>query len=265
MVLMIDASEIQRLTDARDYILSQVLCHHGMVLAVMYLSPSRFAAAVGICRFTSRAQLWRRMKGLEAEQQENPACVYGTQTEPVAIQAYETLTGNKVHPAPSIHELNHYPTRAGTADGLLNHNGIIEVKSPYSMILTKNIRPEYWTQVQGYLEYYDRDFCDFIIYTPFAMVVHRAFRDRYYWQQLLRRLVDFMDCLKQDHPPRKMKRGEKSAAMEEIEASMRCFCIPLLFSKCFFDNHERQHRKHDSKSDADCLREHKRSRTRPYH
>lgn len=106
---------------------------------------------------------------------------HGNENESLAKEAYTELTMNTIldvdkplrHPA--------YEFIAGTPDGLVGLNKIVEIKCPWNPTnhlnnLLENNKvvnempdtylSDYWWQVQGYLWITERENCDFITFDP---------------------------------------------------------------------------------------------------
>jgi hypothetical protein len=100
---------------------------------------------------------------------------WGTDLEPVAISHYEKLTQLKVDSAPFI-EYNQY--YGGSPDGIVDTDGVIEVKCPFSsvnhfkhgMIETeddfKSMATNYYYQCLSNMLVSGASWCDFISYDP---------------------------------------------------------------------------------------------------
>lgn len=96
------------------------------------------------------------------------ATEWGKQNEPLAIQRYEEITGNKVWEVGFVT----YGDNAGAStDGLVSFDGIIEVKCPYSDFMSRILEDpfenrEYYLQMQMGMLCTGRKWCDYIIYDP---------------------------------------------------------------------------------------------------
>ena len=98
---------------------------------------------------------------------ENSATAHGTELEPVAIAAYEKHQGVDVAGTGFIAK----DKFGGSPDGLVEVDGIIEVKCPYNpvnhamTVLTGQVPKQYRFQLQGNLWVTGRKWCDFISYS----------------------------------------------------------------------------------------------------
>jgi len=140
---------------------------------------------------------------LEAEREEGydgANTQYGTETESVAIDRYETRTFTKVEKCGFIP----YGSRAGgSPDGLVGEDGIIEVKCRVAthihtaVLVTKEVPASNYYQCQGNLLVTGRKWCDFISYCENMkdekqqLVVVRVYRDEPLLDQLKKDIYDF--------------------------------------------------------------------------
>jgi hypothetical protein len=160
------------------------------------LSPSGFAAMMTNGRakdtigktaleYANRIALERL--GVEIPEAWSKAIEWGNEWEEHALAAYEatrgmvTPTGNIVPP-----DLGYI---AGTPDGLVGDDGLIEIKCPYNPMnhlanITENAQVEdYNYQMQGYMWITGRKWCDLVSYDPrfpepLRMYVVRVERDQ---------------------------------------------------------------------------------------
>jgi hypothetical protein len=108
----------------------------------------------------------------------NDATRWGMANEPNALLAYSAHTGNLVEPT-GLHVHKHADWLAGSPDGLIGTEGIVEAKCPYwSKTPHQTIPLYYYLQINLCLECADREWCDFISWTPGAHKVIRVTRDR---------------------------------------------------------------------------------------
>lgn len=140
---------------------------------------------------TSRANymaelIAERLTGAKGESYQNSAMQWGTEQEPFARAAYETLKGVLVQevgfvPHPII--LN----SGASPDGLVGDDGLVEIKCPYTAthleFLTTGIIPEkYMLQMQWQIACTGREWCDYVSYDPrlperMAISIQRVNRD----------------------------------------------------------------------------------------
>jgi hypothetical protein len=108
--------------------------------------------------------------GVEIPEVEAWAMQHGNAMEPYAIQAYKMHTGFEV--IDNLQPIQHPSILyiAGTPDGLVGDDGILEVKCPYNPVNhLMNLKSgeqitQYKWQIQGYLWITDRQWCDFVSY-----------------------------------------------------------------------------------------------------
>lgn len=139
--------------------------------------------------------------GVEMPEITGKAIEWGQYYEPEAIELYQQTTGRLV----GLTDVVQHPELeyvAGTPDGLVGDDGIIEVKCPYNPVNhMANLREgeqieDYWYQIQGYLWLTNRDWCDFVSYDPrfpegSRLVVHRVKRDEAEISKLAERVQEF--------------------------------------------------------------------------
>ena len=134
-----------------------------------------------------------RITGTRQEAYSNAAMEWGTNSEPLARAAYEADTGFLVveigmvaHPRIAM--------AGASPDGLVNHDGLLEIKCPQSATHVRNLcsgKPEgkYLTQMMWQMACTERDWCDFVSYDPrmpdgLQLMVTRIERDDKRIQQL---------------------------------------------------------------------------------
>ena len=184
------------------------------------LTASRFGAAAGICPYSSRAKCLRLALGTEKWTGNMEACRWGTINEKNAIKDYMVRTGNVVQHK-GFFEHPDYPWLGGSPDGLVGERGLIEVKCPFvNKICHTKIPPVYYCQVNGLMEILDKDWCDYISWTPTEMKIYRVHRDPELFDFLLDRYSTFFAFMKRgcDSIPRVTSK-EKNDVLARIEES----------------------------------------------
>ena len=183
------------------------------------LTASNVGAALGLCSWTSRKVAYERAMGTDTFEG-NDATRWGTANEPNALLAYSAHTGNLVEPT-GLHVHESTPWLAGSPDGLIGTEGMVEAKCPYwSKTPHQTIPLYYYLQINLCLECADREWCDFISWKPGAYKVIRVTRDRdlhgvlasTHYAQFYRAMCDG------DGPP-KFAKGEKEMIREMVEES----------------------------------------------
>ena len=111
-----------------------------------------------------------RLTGARQESFTNGAMQWGTDTEPLARAAYEAHTGAMVEEVGMIAHPSIAMTGA-SPDGLIDADGIIEIKCPNSAthartILSRKPDGKYITQIQWQLACTARQWCDFVSFDP---------------------------------------------------------------------------------------------------
>ena len=111
-----------------------------------------------------------RLTGAAAESYSNAAMQHGTDTEPMALSAYEAAKGVLVQAEgfvthPSIEQSGASP------DGLVGDSGLIEIKCPNTAthldtLLSKKMPSKHRPQVQWQMACTGRHWCDFVSYDP---------------------------------------------------------------------------------------------------
>lgn len=127
-----------------------------------------------------------RMGGTAASVFVNAAMRFGTEQEPLAREAYETMTGNLVQ------EVGFAATDCGffgvSPDGLIDDDGVLEVKTMvgsdnlFTCVIDEDFS-EYIDQCLGYLLFLGRQWVDLCLWAPdlehtgLGLVIHRIHRD----------------------------------------------------------------------------------------
>lgn len=125
-----------------------------------------------------------RLSGQVKDEVFSKALEWGKENEPIAIERYEQLTGNKVR---EVGFLTYGNNAGASADGLVGFDGMIEVKCPYSDYLNRILEDvtenkQYYLQIQMGMMVANRDWCDYIIFDPRMpkgqdIVIQRVARD----------------------------------------------------------------------------------------
>jgi putative phage-type endonuclease len=184
------------------------------------LTASNFGAAAGVNPYVSRRKALKEAVGEVKWEGNLDACLWGTRNEKNAIKDYMVRTGNVVqskgfftHPT--------YAWLGGSPDGLVGDEGMIEVKCPFvKQVPHAEVPAHYYCQVNGLLEILDRQWCDFISWTPTQMKIYRVWRDPLVFDYLLERYAVFFACMKRgcsEIPS--MRPGEKDTVLERIRVA----------------------------------------------
>ena len=184
------------------------------------LTASNFGAAAGVNPYMSRRKALKDALEPAVRGVAPAACLWGTKNERNAIKDYMIRTGNVVV-SKGFYTHPDYPWLGGSPDGLVGDEGIIEVKCPfYVQVPHPKIPIHYYCQVNGLLEILNRQWCDFISWTPTEMKIYRVYRDPLLWDYLLERYSVFFACMQRgcSNIPQ-MRPGEKAAVTLRIEQS----------------------------------------------
>jgi putative phage-type endonuclease len=145
-----------------------------------------------------------RLTGQREEFFTSAAMQHGTDTEPLARAAYESLKDVLVDevgfvPHPSI-------IMAGASpDGLVGDNGLLEIKCPNTAthidtLLSQTVPGKYNTQMQFQMACTDREWCDFVSFDnrlpeELQLFVKRVPRDNMYIRLMEEEIVKFLNEL----------------------------------------------------------------------
>jgi putative phage-type endonuclease len=145
-----------------------------------------------------------RLTGQKADGFTNSAMQWGTETEPLARAAYESLKDVLVDevgfvPHPSI-------IMAGASpDGLVGDDGLLEIKCPNTAthietLLSQTVPGKYNTQMQFQMACTDRGWCDFVSFDnrlpeELQLFVKRIPRDNMYIRLMEDEIVKFLNEL----------------------------------------------------------------------
>lgn len=138
-----------------------------------------------------------------------PAIRHGKQYESTAIHEYSSRTG-VVSQSTGIIVSEQFSFLTCSPDGIIENDGVIEVKCPYSArsslitpdtvpyllednngVYTLNPKHEYYFQVQGVLFCTGRQFCDFIVWTPVDIKCIKIIRNENFISEMVKKLTDF--------------------------------------------------------------------------
>jgi putative phage-type endonuclease len=142
-----------------------------------------------------------RMTGTVAESYTNAAMAWGTETEPLARAAYESLADVLVDEVGYVA----HPTieRAGASpDGLIGLFGLLEIKCPNTAthidtLISEQVPTKYITQMQWQMSCTGRTWADFVSFDPrlpsgLQMFVKRVEFDAEYVAMLKEEVIKFL-------------------------------------------------------------------------
>jgi hypothetical protein len=136
-------------------------------------------------------------------------------------------TGNVVT-ATGLHTHPTYHWLAGSPDGFVGDEGMVEVKCPYygkrdgSSRVHKEVPGHYWMQMNALLEITQREWCDYVCWAPEGMAVYRVYRDATtfdYLCQYYSTINAAIKALAKDPPP--LSKEQKEEIANKIQESMR--------------------------------------------
>lgn len=147
------------------------------------VTASNLGALLGQVSYISRRSAYRSI--LHASDcSDAPALVWGRENERNGVAAYEKLSGNRVD-ITGAHTHKSHPWFLGSPDGLVGEDGLIEVKCPfYKKVVHAHVPVHYWMQMNACMEVTDRQYCDFVSWTPYDVAVYRVYRDRATFEKL---------------------------------------------------------------------------------
>jgi putative phage-type endonuclease len=185
------------------------------------LTASNLGCAMGQIpgQAVSRKEALKRARGL-SEFKGNAATEWGTNMESEGIKAYEKLTGNVVTET-GLHTHAQHTWLAGSPDGLVGADGTIEVKCPYySKVVHKDVKHYYWMQCNAAMEITDRQWCDYICWTPEMVGIYRIHRDTEAFHRLLPFYKEFADAIPTDVQELPISKVDRLRVSEIVYAAM---------------------------------------------
>ena len=171
-----------------------------LALRVGKITGSRFKAVMALNKRTGlpnkpRRELVRILRdelrtGFPEPFVTNEYMEHGTRCEPLALAAYQFITGADVHHAPFVHHPE-LPYVGYSPDGLPTPDGLIEIKCPAlegrhtRTVESQRCPDDYYPQVQGGLWVTGRKWCHFVSYFPSISVeIVRVERDESFINRL---------------------------------------------------------------------------------
>ena len=143
-----------------------------------------------------------RLTNKQAESYTNSAMQWGTETEPMARQAYELKRGLFVNETGFVD----HPTIemcGASPDGLVGADGLIEIKCPNSAthmetILNQKVPAKYIPQMMWQMSCTGRNWCDFVSFDPrfpenLQIFIERVAYDPTYVRMLELEITQFLD------------------------------------------------------------------------
>src|SRR5690554_147459 len=177
------------------------------------LTGSNVGAALGLNPWKTPEDLIRQMvreyHGAEPEFTGNVATEYGNLHEPLAVMEYLGKTGNHVEECGFFVCPAQYPQPGGgilsdwlgaSPDGLIDDDGLIEVKCPFGLrnkkgsdlvFKTAEDQPHYYAQMQVEMACTDRRWCDFYQWAKHGDAIERVKWDQEWWDKHLPAMIQF--------------------------------------------------------------------------
>ena len=199
------------------------------------LTASNVGAALGQVSYTSRAEAYRRALGTDTFTG-NDATRWGVLHEADGVLAYTKMTGADVT-ATGLHTHETFPWLAGSPDGLVGEEGLIEVKCPYyyrrdgSGRAHRTVPPHYFMQCNALLAITGRNWCDYMSWTPEGVKCHRIMADPGLFEYLLQFYGLFFAALNaRAAKPPTMTVDEKKQIKERVLKSMEVSVVLDFFT-----------------------------------
>lgn len=208
------------------------------------ITASEIGSIAGNGRFNTRADIMRRKvreaNGLPSEFVGNVATQWGQDNEARAVAEYEFMQcivvecqGDEQQFVDREIESGGIVFRVGcTPDGIIGHDGLLEVKCPYgirhdtpdaSLYLAK--APEYLDQMQWQMMITDRKVCEFVVWTTEGIDTMTINADFEHQEILIARAMEFqkeLDAILSDpelqNPYLADKKSKKDDAIERSDA-----------------------------------------------
>jgi len=182
--------------------------------ALMTMPRSKKDREAGLISQTTRSYLIKKVSEVLTgthKEFSTSALEWGSDTEDEARKIYELENMVEVKQI-GFAILKSNPIVGGSPDGLVNDDGMIEVKCPNSdtftgYLLGDSIIKSYMAQIQGNLWILERKWCDFIVYDPrvidekLRIHIERVYRDEEYIKKIAdaveKALIHYEKMLKQ--------------------------------------------------------------------
>ena len=190
------------------------------------LTASNLGAAMGQVAYVSRMTAYRRAVGTDSFEG-NVATRWGVAHEEEAIAAYTAYTGKTVQQT-GLHQHPTIAWLAGSPDGLIGDDGLLEVKCPYYQLSKgphKEVPNGYYLQMQQLLQCCDRVWCDYVCYCGHkGMSIFRVTRDDSLFEDLMGDMTTFATGMLTRKGPGRQPPGRKRAIAMRVKKSMGAHC-----------------------------------------
>ena len=227
-----------------------------------HLTASTIASVCGENKYESRTSALKKKLGLEPSFQGNEATEWGNLNEPIAIDKYEKLTGNKVLEFGLLESINEGEEfLAGSPDGITSTGILIEVKCPFRRIPNGTVPDHYMHQLQTLMHILDLQECDFVEYCPATiwqdeiLSIVRVPRDDQFWFRIYPKILSFwqdvtdfensgkMPIILETKPKRKKtKKEEEKECFIQLHENQKVedkntLALPLVFFELLEERH----------------------------
>ena len=170
---------------------------------VWTLGSSRFASAIGVNPYCSRARLWRQMTGREQVDPLNQRMQWGKNNEWLGVLAAEAMLGFVFNDTGDNQVKCERDWLTSTPDGRHGTTGL-EVTCPEKPY--EDIPPYYMPQIQGQMFVCGLQNVYFGCWTSSQFKLWDVVRNADYWEECEARLEMFKSYLDSDTEPPRLKR-----------------------------------------------------------
>ena len=193
------------------------------------LTASNAGAAVGLNPYCSPQQLFEQLTDKVPPFEGNICTRWGNTHEPNAIFEYSLMTKSRVE-STGFWVHRHYKWLGGSPDGFVGETGVVEAKCPFSKKPYEKPPLYYYLQCNVLMEVTDRDFCDFVAWTPELTRVIRFKRNRDCFEYLLPYYQQFAACINNDMPPTQVTEEDKERRRATVAKFMEDDIVLNAFS-----------------------------------
>lgn len=130
---------------------------------------------------------------------------WGTSMEPNGLLEYMTCTCNAVEET-GFWQHPHLDWIGGSPDGLVDADGLVEVKCPYTKKCYAEVPPYYYCQVNALMEITGRKWCDLCVWTPTEVKIWHVRANPQAWAVLLPHYTAFWAAVCCGTAPRNLKK-----------------------------------------------------------
>eukprot|EP00965_Chrysotila_dentata_P243960 6205706-Pleurochrysis_carterae.AAC.3 len=184
------------------------------------LTASNMGAILGLVSSVSQPTALKRALGTDSFTG-NAATDWGNNNEANGIAAYEQLTGMKVE-LTGLHTHKDFEFIAGSPDGLIGDEGLIEIKCPYYFPwsgvgrIHSKVPLHYYVQMNVLLEITQRKWCDYVCWTPEGVSIFRVTCDPVCFKQCLPYYHKFLKAMQTNDPKLLRSYSAERARLKEV-------------------------------------------------